>query len=217
MNMLNFDKKDIQQQERPFIAEAVFAVEAVSAEQQSEKQVKAKQLLDRMFPLENGSHQDVSSYVIDYRHVMAYFKDGTHSGLKSPKHFVAYTGEKEDPKSILFKDESGSHVEVMFGCHKGTGCVELMDIDDIQLETRTTFSPELIGNAPTAMRHWISLIKGRGFQSPVRHPLIMQLNKAHRNLIWRFISKEFPWPIIEFILDKADFFIRYFIQCHSFG
>lgn len=74
----------MQQQQRPFIAEAVFAVEAVSAEQQSEKQVKAKQLLDRMFPLENGSHQDVSSYVIDYRHVLAYFKDGTHSGLKSP-------------------------------------------------------------------------------------------------------------------------------------
>ncbi|MDF4796173.1 hypothetical protein P3553_19050, partial [Vibrio parahaemolyticus] len=121
MNMLNFDKKEMQQQQRPFIAEAVFAVEAVSAEQQSEKQVKAKQLLDRMFPLENGSHQDVSSYVIDYRHVLAYFKDGTHSGLKSPKHFVAYTGEKEDPKSILFKDDSGNHVEVLFGCHKGTG------------------------------------------------------------------------------------------------
>ncbi|NNN78281.1 hypothetical protein FKN16_03290 [Vibrio sp. 11-4(1)] len=160
MNMLNFDKKEMQQQQRPFIAEAVFAVEAVSAEQQSEKQVKAKQLLDRMFPLENGSHQDVSSYVIDYRHVLAYFKDGTHSGLESPKHFVAYTGEKEDPKSILFKDDSGNHVEVLFGCHKGTGCVELMDIDDIQLETRTTFNPELTGNAPTAMRHWISLIKG---------------------------------------------------------
>ncbi|HCG8562767.1 hypothetical protein [Vibrio parahaemolyticus] len=160
MNMLNFDKKEMQQQQRPFIAEAVFAVEAVSAEQQSEKQVKAKQLLDRMFPLENGSHQDVSSYVIDYRHVLAYFKDGTHSGLKSPKHFVAYTGEKEDPKSILFKDDSGNHVEVLFGCHKGTGCVELMDIDDIQLETRIKFNPELTGNAPTAMRHWISLIKG---------------------------------------------------------
>ena len=54
MNMLNFDKKEMQQQQRPFIAEAVFAVEAVSAEQQSEKQVKAKQLLDRMFPLETG-------------------------------------------------------------------------------------------------------------------------------------------------------------------
>lgn len=49
---------------------------------------------------------------------------------------------------------------MLFGCHKGTGCVELMDIDDIQLETRITFHPELTGNAPTAMRHWISLIKG---------------------------------------------------------
>lgn len=48
----------------------------------------------------------------------------------------------------------------MLGCHKGTGNVELVEIDDIQLETRTTFSPELTGEAPTAMRHWISLMKG---------------------------------------------------------
>ncbi|EMQ2877994.1 hypothetical protein V9N52_003291 [Vibrio navarrensis] len=160
MNMLRFDKNDIQQQHCPFIAEAVFAVEAVSSSEQNEKQLKAKQLLDRLFPLENGSHQDVTSYVIDYRHLMAYFADGTHSGLRSPKHFVAFTGGKEDPCSILLRDETGSHVEVMLGCHKGTGCVELIEIDDIQLETRTTFSPSLTGDAPTAMRHWISLVKG---------------------------------------------------------
>ncbi|KGK12299.1 malate synthase [Vibrio navarrensis] len=160
MNMLRFDKNDIQQQHRPFIAEAVFAVEAVSSSEQNEKQLKAKQLLDRLFPLENGSHQDVTSYVIDYRHLMAYFADGTHSGLRSPKHFVAFTGGKEDPCSILLRDETGSHVEVMLGYHKGTGCVELIEIDDIQLETRTTFSPSLTGDAPTAMRHWISLVKG---------------------------------------------------------
>ncbi|MBG0759944.1 malate synthase [Vibrio cidicii] len=160
MNMLRFDKNDIQQQHRPFIAEAVFAVEAVSSSEQNEKQLKAKQLLDRLFPLENGSHQDVTSYVIDYRHLMAYFEDGTHSGLRSPKHFVAFTGGKEDPCSILLRDETGSHVEVMLGCHKGTGCVELIEIDDIQLETRTTFSPSLTGDTPTAMRHWISLVKG---------------------------------------------------------
>ncbi|HAS8544087.1 malate synthase [Vibrio vulnificus] len=159
MNMLTFDKNENQQQ-RPFIAEAVFAVEAVNSNQQDEKQQKAKQLLDRMFPLESGSHQDVTSYVIDYRHLMAYFADGSHSGLQAPKHFVAFTGEKEDPCSILLRDESGSHIEVMLGCHKGTGSVELVDIDDIQLETRTTFSPELTGDAPTAMRHWISLVKG---------------------------------------------------------
>ena len=95
MNMLTFDKTEIQKQSKPFIAEAVFAVETISANQQTEKQVKAKQLLDRLFPLENGSHQDVTSYVVDYRHIMAYFKDGQHSGLKHPKQFVAYMGEKK--------------------------------------------------------------------------------------------------------------------------
>ncbi|MGF1754297.1 hypothetical protein L4C33_11935 [Vibrio makurazakiensis] len=160
MNMLTFDKTEIAQQNKPFIAEAVFAVETISSNQQNEKQIKAKQLLDRLFPLENGSHQDVTSYVIDYRHILAYFKDGQHSGLKHPKHFVAYMGEKSDPCSILFKDGSGSHLEVMFGCHKGTGCVELVDIDDIQLETCTTFSQIPTESSMAAMRHWISLVKG---------------------------------------------------------
>lgn len=166
MNMLTFDKTEIQQQSKPFIAEAVFAVETISANQQTEKQIKAKQLLDRLFPLENGSHQDVTSYVIDYRHILAYFKDGQHSGLKHPKQFVAFMGEKCDPDSILFRDGSGSHLEVMFGCHKGTGRIELIEIDDIQLETCTTFGQSPMEatqseqHETAAMRHWISLVQG---------------------------------------------------------
>jgi len=160
MNMLTFGKNDIQDNSKPFIAEAVFAVETISANKQQEKQLKAKQLLDTIFPLESGSHQDVTAYVIDYRHVMAYFKDGSHSGLKHPKHFVAYNGEKEDPASILLKDAAGSHVEVMLGRHKGTGSVELIDIDDIQLETCTKLSMNSNESTIAAMRHWVSLIKG---------------------------------------------------------
>ncbi|WP_428774674.1 hypothetical protein [Vibrio sp.] len=161
MNMLTFDKTEIQKQHKPFIAEAVFAVETISASEQNEKQCKSKQLLDRLFPLEQGSHQDVTAYVIDYRHVMAYFKDGSHSGLKHPKHFVAFTGEKEQPASILFRDGNGSHVELIFGRHKGTGCVELIEIDDIQLETCTVLSQmDDTADSLAAMRHWISLVKG---------------------------------------------------------
>lgn len=57
MNMLTFDKTDIQKQDKPFIAEAVFAVEKMNANHTIEKQVKAKQLLDRLFPLESGLHK----------------------------------------------------------------------------------------------------------------------------------------------------------------
>ncbi len=161
MNMLTFDKTEIQKQHKPFIAEAVFAVETVSAFQSCEKQMKAKQLLDRLFPLESGSHQDVTSYMIDYHHVLAYFKDGSHSGLKHSKHFVAFTGCKEQPSSILYRDASGSHVEVIFGRHQGTGHIELVDINDIQLETCTTFTQSDETSVPTvAIRHWISLVKG---------------------------------------------------------
>ncbi|WP_341664809.1 hypothetical protein [Vibrio sp.] len=164
MNMLTFDKTRNHPEHETFIAEAVFEVEKVSANMASEKQAKAKLLLDRLFPLENGSHNDVTAYVIDYRHVMAYFKDGHHSGLKHPKHFVAYCGEKEDPESILFRDGSGSHVELTLGPHKGTGCVELVHINDIQLETCTQF-PQT-SDEMSVMRHWISLVKGDGQGKP---------------------------------------------------
>jgi len=157
MNMQTFENNEIQTNSTSVIASAVFAVEAIKAEQAQEKQMKSKQLLDRLFPLENGSHSDVTEYVIDLRHVLAFFKDGSHSGLKHPKHFVAFTAEKEQPHSILFRDGNGSHMEVIFGRQKGTGCVEYIEIDDIQMETCTTF-PQ--ADASSAMRHWISLVKG---------------------------------------------------------
>ena len=160
MNMLTFDKTEIQNKEQPFIADAVFAVEAINSNQVIEKQVKAKQFLDKIFPLESGSHEAVTSYVIDYHHVMAYFKDGCHSGLKFPKQFIAYEGEKEDPRSLLLRDGVGSHVEISFGRHKGTGCIELVEINDIQLETCTTLSRDALHTS--GVRHWLSLLKGDG-------------------------------------------------------
>lgn len=82
MNMLTLDKTELHRNHSTFIAEAVFAVEMVKADKQLEKQKMAKQLLDTLFPLEAGSHEDAVSYEIDYRHVQVYFKNGEHTGLK---------------------------------------------------------------------------------------------------------------------------------------
>ncbi|MGR5285060.1 hypothetical protein ACP3V5_07060 [Vibrio maritimus] len=159
MNMLTFDKTELHKNHSTFIAEAVFAVEMVKADEQMEKQKMAKQLLDTLFPLEKGSHEDVVSYEIDYRHVQAYFKNGEHTGLKRAKHFVAYLGDKCAPEGILLRDESGTHLEVMIGRRKGTGNLELVEIEDIQLETCTTFGQSENCHA-SGIRHWVSLVKG---------------------------------------------------------
>ncbi|NLS12056.1 hypothetical protein HGP28_04005 [Vibrio sp. SM6] len=185
MNMLRFDQNESVPSTQTYIAQTVFDVEAVDADHTEEKQDKAKAMLDRLFPLAQGSHTEVSSYLIDYHHVLAFFKDGTHSGLATPKQFVAYTGQRDKPASILLQDDSGSHAEIVMGSHKGTGHIELMTIDDILLETRTTFSGsvaedlDMCGSQASvstqrqqetsALRHWISLVKRGASGQPLAY------------------------------------------------
>ena len=160
MNMLNLNQIKIDEQSEQITAEMIFAVEAVSTRATNQKQQKAKELLDCLFPLDNGSHRDVTSYVVDYHHVMAYFKDGSHSGLKFPKQFVGYNGSKDRPQALLFRDEAGSHIEIDLGCCQGTGCLEFVQVEDIQLETQTILYAQGSAERGTTMRHWISLVRG---------------------------------------------------------
>lgn len=126
-------------------------------------------LLDELFPLDNGSHCDVIGYVIDYHHVLAYFHDGSHTGLKYPNHFIAYVGDRNEPKSILFRNGDGCYAEITLGARRGTGCLEMVDIEDIQLETCTHLNALASDrHATLCIRHWVSLV-----QSDAQgHPLV---------------------------------------------
>lgn len=155
----------------PYIAQAVMAVEELNVQFSEEKQQRAKQLLDNLFPLAMGSHQDVAAYVIDYCHIVAFFKDGQHTGLRVPSHFIGYNGEVEKPTSLLFRDGKGSHLELTFDHPGGTGRIEVTRFDDMQLETCMRF-PQPDSRA-IVMRHWVSLLKGelKG------HPLVSRETK----------------------------------------
>lgn len=111
----------------------------------------AKSLLDKVFPLEHGSHADVKSYVVYYRHVLAFLTDGTQTGLLHPEQFVALSGHKENPESLLLKNES-SHVELVFNPCGHYGRNDLANIDDIQMQMNST------GETAT----WFSLVKNSG-------------------------------------------------------
>ena len=94
------------------------------------------QMLDERFPLDNGSHADVKQYIVYFRHVMAFFKDGSHCGFKQPKQFVALCGHKETPESIILK-ENDLHVEIRFNRNGTRGQTHCAGIQDIQVELAT--------------------------------------------------------------------------------
>lgn len=117
----------------------------------------SKSFLDKVFPLDKGSHENVVSYLVYYNHLLAFFKDGTQSGLKSPKQFVALAGHKEEPESILLKSDD-RHVELVFNRTGKVGQHDRAKIDDILIET--FIKP----NVPS----WYSMVK-EGHQSRLNY------------------------------------------------
>lgn len=105
----------------------------------------SKAMLDKLFPLEHGSHQQVKSYVVYYQHLLAFFADGQSTGLKNPAQFVALCGSKEQPQTLLFNDGS-RHLEISLSRHSERGSEDCAGIEDIQLQ--------LDGD------EWFSLVRG---------------------------------------------------------
>ncbi|MFQ6372289.1 malate synthase [Shewanella sp. YIC-542] len=135
------------QRQHPCIAMAVVNVESLAKRHISEKLSNAKQLLDILFPLAQGSHNNVTGYMVYYQHLLACFADATMSGLQQPQQFVALAGHKNQPEALLLKHNSGYHLEMSFNHGGIIGIHDRAGIDDIQLE-----------KADRKTRQWISLL-----------------------------------------------------------
>lgn len=143
-----------------FIKEEVSILKALNDKRMQELMTYSKSFLDKVFPLENGSHQQVSSYVIYYNHLLAFFPDGQKSGLENPSQFVALSGHKSEPTSIVLKND-GFHVEMIFNKNGARGIKDLAGIDDIQVETtKANFGTETAANDELSTgKRWFSMIR----------------------------------------------------------
>jgi malate synthase len=143
-----------------FISEEMAILKGLNEQRIQELMNYSKSFLDRVFPLENGSHKDVSSYVIYYNHLLAFFADGSKSGLRTPSQFVALSGHKSEPTSIVLNN-GGFHVEMIFNKNGPRGMKDLAGIDDIQVETtKANFGSEEAANDDEAnAKRWFSMIR----------------------------------------------------------
>ncbi|PKF77217.1 malate synthase G [Vibrio sp. vnigr-6D03] len=94
----------------------------------------AKDFLDEVFPLNEGSHHDVESYTVYFKNLLAFFPDGTQAGLKHPGQFVAASDLDREPTSIILRN-NGLHIEMIINSCGTIGSQDLAGIDDIQIES----------------------------------------------------------------------------------
>lgn len=128
---------------------------------------KARDFLDQTFPLDSGSHHDVTSYVVYYHHLLAFFADGSQSGLKTPCQFVALNGQKAEPESVLLKN-NGLHVEIKFDRNGKNGLIDKANIDDIIVESALTTIMDCEDSVAAVdaedklevYRNWLGLMQG---------------------------------------------------------
>ncbi len=127
----------------------------------------AKRFLDEHVPLAQGSHKDVKSYVVYYHHLMAFFDDGTQTGLQTPCQFVGLCGHKCEPDSILLK-HNDLHIELVIDSSGSIGKNDKANIQDVRLESALTSIIDFEDSVATvdaqdkihAYRNWLGLMQG---------------------------------------------------------
>lgn len=128
---------------------------------------KAKDFLDQVFPLESGSHKDVISYVVYYHHLLAFFQDGSQTGLQQPCQLVAVNGQRSEPEAILLKN-NGLHVEIQFDRNGKNGMKDPANINDILIESALSTIMDCEDSVAAVdaedkievYRNWLGLMQG---------------------------------------------------------
>lgn len=97
----------------------------------------ARRFLDGAVPLESGSWSDITGLLVEDGHVRATLDDGGSVALADPAQFVGYTGEVDNPKSLLLVNH-GLHIEILIDPQSPIGSTDKAGIKDVVLESAIT-------------------------------------------------------------------------------
>lgn len=120
---------------------------------------RAKQFLDDTVPLAQGSHADVSAYVV---------KDGALApALNDPSAFAGFNGSADAPTEILLK-QNGLHIIIKIDRGHPVGRDDAAGVADIELEAALSTIIDLEDSVAAvdaedktaAYRNWLGLMKG---------------------------------------------------------
>ncbi len=125
-----------------------------------------RDFLDERIPLAETSWKNVSKFTIEGNKLVI-FSDSNKFFLKNNEQFVGYKGEKENPNSILIKNNN-LHIDILINSDTMVGKIDNASISDIVVESALS---TIVDNEDSVAavdaedkvkcyRNWLGLMKG---------------------------------------------------------
>ncbi|MEJ7882462.1 malate synthase G [Acinetobacter baumannii] len=154
----------------------------------------AKNFLNEIFPLAQGSHADATNYAIEQNKLVVTLKDSTKTGLAHEAQFVGFNGEEANPSEVVLLS-NGLHVIIEIDANSPIGQTDLAGVKDLTLEAAVTTIQDLEDSVAAVdaeekvegYRNWLGLMKGTLQESIEKNgkTIVRALNKDReiKNLI----------------------------------
>lgn len=154
----------------------------------------AKNFLNEVFPLVQGSHADATKYAIEQNKLVVTLKDGSKTGLAHEAQFVGFNGEEANPTEVVLLS-NGLHVIIEIDASSPIGQTDLAGVKDLTFEAAVTTIQDLEDSVAAVdaeekvegYRNWLGLMKGTLQESIEKNgkTIVRDLNKDReiKNLI----------------------------------
>ncbi len=127
----------------------------------------ARNVLDRIAPLEKGSHVDSIKYSVDKGKLLVSLKNGSTTGLLQRAKFVGYQGNAMAPSAVLLRN-NGIHVEIQIDRSTRIGKSDAAGVSDLIIEAALTTIMDLEDSVAAvdaedkilSYANWLGILKG---------------------------------------------------------
>ena len=127
----------------------------------------SKNFLDESVPLSSGKYADVTGFKINNGSLEVSTSDQSFTELKDGSQFIGFTGDSDNPSSILFKNNN-LHIEIEIDSDDSIGKDDPANIKDICVESAVTAIQDLEDSVAAVdaedkslgYRNWLGLMKG---------------------------------------------------------
>ena len=127
----------------------------------------SKNFLDESVPLSSGKYADVTGFKINNGSLEVSTSDQSFTELKDGSQFIGFTGDSDNPSSILFKNNN-LHIEIEIDPEDSIGNDDPANIKDVCVESAVTAIQDLEDSVAAVdaedkslgYRNWLGLMKG---------------------------------------------------------